>query len=96
MHLEPDPALIDGSDNNHVVIEFMAMAKTPEGKPVDPPTGKKVDAHLTQDKLAAVQQLGLAYAGALELAPGEYTVRFVVRDDLSGRIGSVAAPLKVE
>ncbi|MGA8541101.1 MAG: VWA domain-containing protein [Terriglobales bacterium] len=96
MHLEPDPALIDGSDNNHVVIEFMAMAKTPEGKPVDPPTGKKVDAHLTQEKLAAVQQLGLAYAGTLELAPGEYTVRFVVRDDLSGRIGSVAAPLKVE
>jgi VWFA-related protein len=96
MHLAPDPALIDGSDNNHVVIEFMAMAKTPEGKAVAPPTGKKVDAHLTPERLAAVQQLGLAYAGALELAPGEYTVRFVVRDDLSGRIGSVAAPLKVE
>jgi len=96
MHLAPDPALIDDSDNNHVVIEFMAMAKTPEGKPVDHPEGKKIDAHLTPERLAAVRQLGLAYAGTLDLVPGEYTVRFVVRDDLSGRIGSVAAPLKVE
>ena len=29
------------------------------------------------------------------LPPGEYQVRFVVRDNLSGRIGSVTAPLKV-
>jgi VWFA-related protein len=96
MHLAPDASLIDAADNNHVVIEFMSVAKTPEGKPVDQPTGQKVDAHLTPERLAAVQQLGLAYSGALELAPGEYTVRFVVRDDLSGRVGSVAAPLKVE
>jgi hypothetical protein len=39
---------------------------------------------------------GVGYRGALDLSAGEYTVRFVVRDDQSGRIGSVAAPLKVE
>jgi VWFA-related protein len=96
MHLAADPALIDDADNNHIVVEFIALAKTPEGKTVDHPTGQKVDAHLTAEKLAAVRQVGLAYNGALDLAPGEYTVRFVVRDDLSGRVGSVAAPLKVE
>jgi VWFA-related protein len=96
MHLAADPAMINGADNNHIVLEFMAMAKTPEGKPIDHPAGQKVDAHLTPEKLAAVRQIGLAYNGALDLAPGEYTVRFVVRDNLSGRIGSVAAPLKVE
>jgi len=96
MHLAADPALINDADNNHIVIEFVAVAKTPEGKTVDQPRGQKVDAHLTPEKLAAVRQIGLAYSGALDLAPGEYTVRFVVRDDLSGRIGSVAAPLKVE
>jgi len=46
--------------------------------------------------LSAIQQSGLAYNGSLDLAAGEYTVRFVVRDDQSGRTGSVAAPLKVE
>lgn len=31
----------------------------------------------------------------MELAPGQYTVRFVVRDNLTGRIGGVSAPLTV-
>ncbi len=96
MHLAPDAALIDDAENNHVVLDFVALAKTPEGKTVDHPVGQQIEAHLTPEKLAALRQNGIAYNGALDLAPGEYTVRFVVRDDLSGRIGSVAAPLTVE
>jgi VWFA-related protein len=96
MHLAPDAALINDADNNHIVLDFVALAKTPEGKTVDRPTGQKVDVHLTAEKLSAIQQSGLAYNGSLDLAAGEYTVRFVVRDDQSGRTGSVAAPLKVE
>ena len=96
MHLAPDPVLIDDADNNHVVLEFLVLAKTPEGKIVDRPVGQKVEKNLTADKVSAVREKGIAYSGALELSPGEYTVRFVVRDDLSGRVGSVAAPLKVE
>jgi len=96
MHVPPDSVLIDNAENNHVVLDFIVVVKTPEGKAVDRPTGQKVDAHLTSEKLAAVRQKGLAYGGALDLAPGEYTVRFVVRDDLSGRVGSVAGPLKIE
>jgi hypothetical protein len=96
MHLAGDPALINEADNNHVALEFVALVKTPEGKPIDHPAGQKVDAYLTPEKLSAIRQNGVGYRGALDLAPGEYTVRFVVRDNLSGRIGSVAAPLKVE
>jgi VWFA-related protein len=96
IHLAPDAALIDDSANNHVVMDFVALAKTPEGKPVDQPKGQKLDLHLTPERLPAIRQQGVAYSGALDLAPGEYTVRFVVRDGLSGRIGSVAAFLKVE
>ncbi len=96
IRLAPDAALIDDADNNHVVVDFAAQAKTPEGKPVDRPVGQKIDGHLPAEKLAGIRQEGLAYHGALDLAPGEYTVRFVVRDGLSGRIGSVAGPLKVE
>jgi VWFA-related protein len=96
MHLAPDAALVNESENNHVMLEFVAVAKTPEGKTVDRPVGQSVDAHLTPEKLAGIRQKGVAYHGAIDLAPGEYTVRFVVRDNLSGRTGSVAAPLKVE
>jgi VWFA-related protein len=96
MHLAPDPALINDADNNHLVLEFVALVKTPEGKQVDHAVGQKVENHLTAEKVSAIRQNGVFYKGALDLAGGEYTVRFVVRDDLSGRIGSVAAPLKVE
>jgi VWFA-related protein len=96
MQLAVDPTLINVAENNHVAMEFAAQAKAPDGKMVDSPVGKKIENHLTAEKLSAINQDGVGYRGALELAPGDFTVRFVVRDDLSGRIGSVAAPLKVE
>jgi hypothetical protein len=55
-----------------------------------------VDIHLSPEKLAQMRQRGVLYKGALELPPGEYTVRFVVRDNLTGRTGSVSGPLKLE
>ena len=96
VNLAANPPLIDVADNNHVELDFVALVKTPEGKPVDHPVGQKVDLHPTPENTATIREKGLNYKGALDLAPGEYTVRFVVRDDLSGRVGSVAAPLKVE
>ncbi len=94
--LAPDPTLIDVVDNNHVALDFVALAKTPEGKPVGQPVGKRIDLHSTAQQLATIREKGINYRDALDLAPGEYTVRIVVRDSLSGRIGSIAAPLKVE
>jgi VWFA-related protein len=96
MRLAVDAVLIDEADNNHIALEFVALAKTPAGKQADQPVGRTIDAHLTSEKVSVIRQNGVAYRGALDLAPGEYTVRFVARDNLSGRIGSVAAPLKVE
>jgi len=96
MHLAPDASLIDDSDNNHLAIELVTVAKTSEGKQVENPTDKKIEVHLPAEKMPSIRQSGVSFRGSLDLAPGEYTVRFVVRDNLSGRIGSVAAPLRVE
>jgi VWFA-related protein len=97
LHVAADPALINDVGKNHVDLEFVALAKTPEGKPVGRAVSDKIDTHLTSTKVSAIREKGMiAYAGTLDLAAGEYSVRFVVRDDLSGRMGSVAAPLKVE
>ena len=94
--LAADPSLIDTSDNNHLALEFFAAAKNPEGKRVGDPVGQKIDLHPNAQNLATLREKGLSYRGALDLAPGEYTVRIVVRDDRSGRVGSVAVPLTVE
>ena len=96
LSVTPDASLIDVADNNHLALDFLAVARTPTGQQVDQPTGRKVDMHPTAEQLATIRQKGIGYRGALSLAPGEYNVRIVVRDSLTGRIGSVAAPLKVE
>jgi VWFA-related protein len=96
MHLSPNAGVVNEGDNNHVVLDFVAQAIAADGKPAGQPVGQKVDVHLTADRLKVIRDQGVLYNGALELPPGEYTVRFVVRDDLSGRTGSVSGPLKVD
>jgi VWFA-related protein len=96
MHLAPNSAQIDDADNNHVSLDFVALAKTPDGKAADKPAGKTVNSHLPAERVTAMRQEGMNYMGAIELAPGDYIVRFVVRDNLSGRTGSVGATVKVE
>jgi hypothetical protein len=45
--------------------------------------------------LQQVNNDGITYMGDLDLPPGDYSVRFVIRDDVSGRMGTVTAPVKV-
>jgi VWFA-related protein len=92
----PEPELIEEADRNHVELEFVAQPQSAEAKDPDHPVGQRIDAHPTHDNLPTILQNGIVYAGALDLSPGEYTVHFVVRDDLSGRLGSVTAPLTVQ
>jgi len=94
--LAPDPSLMDANNNNHIALELAATATTPEGMQADRPMDKKIDIYPTPEVLAKIREKGIACRGALDLAAGEYTVHIVIRDDLSGRIGSVTAPLKVE
>jgi VWFA-related protein len=88
-------AVIDEGDDNHFQVQFMAVARTATGAPANE-TSKTMDGHLKPDTVAQIRNSGMDYRGSLTLSPGEYTVHFAVQDDLSGRIGSVTAPLKVE
>jgi len=92
--LPANAAIIDETDQNHMSIDFEAAVRAPEGKIVAS-HGRTVDAHLKPDAVAQIRASGITYKGDLDLPAGEYTVRFVVRDNLSGRMGSVAAPLRV-
>jgi len=96
VNLAPDPGLMDPDDNNHIALELAASATTADGLQADRPVDKKIDVYPTPELLAKIREKGIGCRGALDLAAGEYTVRIVIRDNLSGRIGSVTAPLKVE
>jgi len=86
---------IDESDNNHIKWEFAAIALTATGVTAGS-TVKTFDAHLNGESLRQVKVNGVDYRGGISVPPGEYMVHFAVRDRLSGRMGSVSTPLKVD
>ena len=89
----PATGLINEADNNRFDIEFLARATT-KGIAADT-TGQTIKGTLSPKALAKIKEEGISYRNSLDLAPGEYQVRFVVRDNLSGRIGSIIVPLTV-
>ncbi|MGH9508502.1 MAG: VWA domain-containing protein, partial [Terriglobales bacterium] len=91
--LPANAATIEGSDN-HLSLDFAASARTAEGKSAKD-YSKTIDQRLTPEGLVQIRESGITYGDSIEVAPGEYTVRFVVRDNITGRMGSVSAPLKV-
>ncbi len=87
-------AQVDESDRNRFAIDFWAAARTPKGAPGGD-TEQTMEGHLKPETYDRFRNQGTEYRGVLTVAPGQYTVRFVVRDRLSGRIGTVSAPLNV-
>jgi len=87
-------ASVDESDQNHMVVDIAAVARNPNGDVVAE-RSQRIDSHLKADGLEQIQHNGMTYRNGLQLPAGEYTVRFVVRDSIGNRTGSVAAPIKV-
>ncbi len=75
-------------------FDFAAIAYDKDGKEAGQ-TARNYTPVVPEAQLASVKTNGVDFRNALELAPGKYTVRFVVRDNLTGKVGSVTAPLTV-
>jgi VWFA-related protein len=80
-------------DSNAYNVDFMAQAVKNNAQPAN--VGSTAKGIFTTDALAKVRSDGIFYNSSFHLPPGDYRVKFVVRDNLSGRIGSVSAPLTV-
>jgi VWFA-related protein len=92
LHL-PAGGLIDEADKNRFDVDFIAQASL-NGTTVGS-AGQTTKGTVPAAGLAKIKADGIFYQNALELPPGNYAVRFVVRNNLSGQIGSVTAPLTV-
>jgi VWFA-related protein len=82
----------DRVGNQALDLEIAAVAFDKNGKPADQ------DFHSASFKLNSVQlsafaQTGLRVKEVLNLAPGSYQLRFAVRDDATGQVGTVILPL---
>lgn len=81
---------IDESDQNHFKLNLLALAVDPELTVVADYV-KDLEARLKPEGVEQIKKFGFVYKGAIDLPEGEYTIKFIVRDDLSGRMGTVTA-----
>jgi len=92
LHLPMTGITIEG-ERNAFDVDFLAQAVKNGAPPSN--VGGTAKGALTAEALAKIKADGIFYGNSLDLPPGNYQVKFVVRDNLSGRIGSVTAPLTV-
>lgn len=94
LSLPPDNMTIEQGEKAHFSVEFVALALK-NGVTADT-VSQNIQGTPTPETLAKIKAGGLVYNNYLELPSGQYTVRFLMRDNLSGKIGSVSAPLTVD
>jgi VWFA-related protein len=92
--LPPHTATLDETQNR-VSLNFVGVARTGHGDDAAD-FAKRIDGALKPDVARRLDLAGIKFDSMMMLSPGYYNVRFVVRDNLSGRIGSVTAPVVVK
>lgn len=81
-------------ENTHQLgLIFGAFAKTPKGIAGD--FVKEMEGTLPAAAADEIAAKGVVFDGAIVVPPGKYVVRFVVRDNPSGRLGTVSVPVEV-
>jgi VWFA-related protein len=86
---------VDSSNGNHFALDIIAVAFNAKGEIIGK-AGQTLDTRLKPEAVEQIQKGGLRYRNTIDLPPGDYQVRFVVRDNLAGHLGSASAPLKVQ
>jgi VWFA-related protein len=86
---------IDETNHNLISLAFAAFAKTGNGG-IAGDFVKELEGNLASATAEQVVARGVEYDGTISVPPGQYTVRFIVRDNLSGRVGTVSVPLQAE
>jgi VWFA-related protein len=89
----PANSVVNELDQNRFDIDFVWEADR-DGATAQR-DGRTTRGSLNAETLVKIKKEGVFYTNALQLLPGKYTVHFVVRNNLNGRIGSVTAPLTV-
>ncbi|HWZ83474.1 MAG TPA: VWA domain-containing protein [Terriglobales bacterium] len=86
---------VNTAEKNHVDLDVLAFAFTGKGKESAANFAQNLAMSIPEEQLAKLREQGVGYRNALELPSGNYFVRFIVRDNVSGHVGSVSAPLTV-
>jgi VWFA-related protein len=94
-HMPAGGLTFDPAGRDQLNFDFAAVAYDKDGKEAGQAL-QRFNKTVPAEQLASVRTNGVGFRNGLILQPGKYTVRFVVRDNATGKIGSVTAPLTVE
>jgi hypothetical protein len=100
VHLPPNSVSIEGSEGqNHLNFDLAVAAFDDNSKKGQPPAvtiGRTITTAVPDAQMAALRNTGIGMKNTIALGPGQYTVRVVIRDNVTGKIGSVTTPLIVD
>lgn len=94
IELAPRSVEIDTANNNRIELGIMAVGLDNNGEYVCE-LAKGVDVHLNEAELRQADTSGTRVDNEVALPAGRLRVRFAVRDRMTGRIGTVEAPIEV-
>lgn len=87
--------IVEAENGNQLRLEFAALARDDAGKVLGS-FSKVISGKLSEAQAVQVREKGVLFTGTMELAPGDYSLSFVVKDEVNDKLGSVTAPLKVD
>lgn len=90
----PSANVID-PEQKKIDLDFVGIARSKDGTVAGQFT-QKVQRTLPTEAVELIQKAGISYKNSIDLSPGEYLVRVVVRDNLTGRTGAANTLLKVQ
>jgi VWFA-related protein len=95
VRMPPKSVTVNEQNGNEVDLTVVAVAFG--GNDKNAGQGENhVAGKLKAETVQKIRRSGMAVEVGMELAPGKYDLRFAVRDNLSGEIGTVECPLEVK
>lgn len=92
--LPGDSGILDEAAGS-VDVGFIAKAFNAAGQPVGT-MNEGAGGKFPPDAIAQIKETGFQLKRSFEVPPGEYTVRFLARDNQTGRMGDIIFPLNVK
>ncbi|HUR37236.1 MAG TPA: VWA domain-containing protein [Terriglobales bacterium] len=91
LHIPPSAITLE---QDKVNFDVVAVFRTVGGKEAGR-LAQRIDRQLNAASVADIKSNGINYRNKMELPPGDYGVWFVLRDNPTGRTGSVTVPIKL-
>jgi VWFA-related protein len=96
LQVQPNGATIDVTANNHVFVDVNAVAEDDKGR-LARVFGKTINVNIKPESMPVVLKTGFTFSNEITLPPGAFRlVRFVVRDELNGKMGTLTAPVETK